>query len=382
MLSRPMLKDDLPKLENAEIEPGTRVLVRVDFNVPVVANAVRDGFRIERSLKTINYLKSCGAKIILISHIASVDSLGPVSEFLSDLVPHTFITDLNSKEQLEGLENLKDGEVALLENLRLHPGEKGNSEEFAKLLSSLADIYVNDAFSVSHREHASVVGVPQFIPSFVGFLLAEEVETLSRALNPEKPLLFILGGAKFETKIPLVERFLGIADTVLIGGALANDIYKSKGLEVGTSLVSDVDITNIATNERAISPEGVVVKRGDDILDIDVQDVQSNDLISDASPQWIEVLREKINSAKTILWNGPLGNYEAGFSQSSETLARLIAEAPGFSIIGGGDTVALIEELGIESGFNFISTGGGAMLDFLSSGTLPGIEAIRDGVRK
>lgn len=373
-----MQRSSLLSLWGANILPGTRVLVRVDFNVPVAEGRVVDGFRIERSLETIDFLREKGARLILVSHIAGVDSLRPVSDFLSERMSHVFIDKLDFNDMREKLAVLGDGEVALLENLRLHTGEKDNDEEFARALASLADVYVNDAFSVSHRAHASVVSVPRFLPSYAGFLLEEEVDTLSRILEPEKPLLFILGGAKFDTKIPLVERFLGIADTLLIGGALANDIYRSNGYDVGRSLVSEVDITNIASNPKVVVPADVVAERGEGVVVISAEAVQSNDLISDASPVWIEEMREKINNAKTILWNGPLGNYEAGYAEGSATLARLIAQAPGFSVIGGGDTVALVEKLGIEEGFDFISTGGGAMLDFLSSGTLPGLEVLKD----
>lgn len=371
-----MLRNDLPTLEHVDIIPGQRVLVRVDFNVPVADGRVQDSFRIVRALKTIDYLRERGARVILMSHIASTDSLEPVSNLLSEYVPHVFIRDFYSESEKVSLESLGGGEVALLENLRLNKGEVSNDEGFARDLSSLADLYVNDAFSVSHREHASVVGVPKFLPSFAGFLLSEEVENLERSLSPEHPLIFILGGAKFETKIPLVERFLNIADTVLVAGALANDVYRSNGLEVGVSLVSDVDISNIASNEKVLVPDEVVVERSGERLSLGIGEIQATDLISDASPEWVGGLEERINNAKTILWNGPLGNYEAGFSEGSERLAKIIANAPGFSIVGGGDTVALIEKLGIEEGFDFISTGGGAMLDFLSSGTLPGIEAL------
>lgn len=372
-----MLKNNLKTIDRADISAETRALVRVDFNVPIEGGEVRDGFRIKRALKTVRFLQGQGAKVVLMSHITDVDTLEPVSRFLSEHIPHVFVKDFTSEEGQGVLRSLASGEVAMVENLRLHDGEKSNDEDFARSLASLGDIYVNDAFSVSHREHASVVGVSRFLPSFAGFLITEEVANLERALSPEKPMLFILGGAKFETKIPLVERFLEIADTVLIGGALANDIYKSEGFEVGVSLVSDVDIENIAKDKNVLVPRRVIVLRGYDALTVESSDVEKEDLISDAAPDWVADLEEKINSAKTILWNGPLGNYEAGFSESSSVLAQIISRAPGFSIVGGGDTVALIEGLGIEKGFDFISTGGGAMLAFLSSGTLPGIETLK-----
>lgn len=373
-----MQKIDLPLLEDADITPGSSVIVRVDFNVPIFDGKVRDSFRINRSLRTIDYLRAKGAKIILISHITGADSLQIVSDFLQDKVPHIFIRDFTSEDSRERLQGLGNGEVALLENLRITKGEEENNEDFARSLAALASVYVNDAFSVSHRKHASIVGLPQFLPSFAGFLLAEEIQMLERALNPEKPLLFVLGGAKFETKLPLVERFLNIADTIVLGGALANDVYKAKGLNVGTSLVSDADIANIMNSEKVVVPSEVIVLRENESRAVSSDRVLDHDLISDAAPEWTETLQAKISSAKTILWNGPLGNYEAGFSAGSEKLAKLIAAADGFSIIGGGDTVALVDELGLVEKFNFISTGGGAMLDFLSSGTLPGIEMLKN----
>lgn len=372
-----MQERELPNLKEADIRSGDRVLLRVDFNVPVESGSVRDGFRIDRSVQTINYLQQKGAKIILISHITSTESLLPVSKYLETLVPHTFISDPKSHSGQDKLNTMKAGEIVLLENLRLTIEEENNDLEFAKSLASLADIYINDAFSVSHRRHASIVGVPQFLPSYMGFLLEEEVVMLGKALQPEKPLLFILGGAKFETKIPLVEKFFDIADQILLGGALVNDVYRTMGFEVGRSLVSNVDVSHLLKEEKIIIPEYVVVERSGEKVTVGVNDVRSEEAIYDIAPISIaNDLVGAVSQAKTILWNGPLGNYEAGFTEGSAELAKLIAEAAAFSIVGGGDTVALLEELGIADKFGFISTGGGAMLDFLSSGTLPGLQVL------
>lgn len=373
-----MLSDNLPLLRNADIAPGTRVLVRVDYNVSVESSEVRGEFRIERSFKTINFLRERGARILLISHIESTDSLEPVSRFLETTLPHTFVENPFSEEARSILHNQRNGDVVLFDNLRAHSGEKGNDEAFARSLSELADIYVNDAFSVSHREHASIVGVPKFLPGFVGFLLEEEIHELEVMLNPEKPLLFVLGGAKFETKLPLITKFQTIADTILIGGALANDIYKAQGFPVGNSLVSgDVDLTHIASDPKVVVPSEVVVLRGDERVTMHVSKVESDDVIVDASPEWVRGFSENIQNKKTVLWNGPLGKYEVGAGGGTLALAKEIARANTHSVVGGGDTLTVISENNLEDKFSFISTGGGAMLDFLSSGTLPGIEALK-----
>lgn len=374
-----MQRNNIPVLKNIPITPGLRVLVRVDFNVPTENNEVRGEFRIVRSLKTINYLRERGAKVILVSHIESTSSLQPVSKFLKNHVPHIFLPFLKSAESEKVLGEMKNGDVVLLENIRHEPGEKKNDLELARFLASHARLYVNDAFSVSHREHASVVGVPQFVPGCVGFLLEEEIEILSRALSPEKPLLFILGGAKFETKLPLIKKFQGIADTLVIGGALANDIYKARGLRVGNSLVSgEVDLRDIASDRAVVVPESVTVCRDGKSLVVPVTEVQDGDSIDDASVEWIRGLRNTVVQAKTILWNGPMGKYESNGKEGTVELAHLIADSEAYSIVGGGDTLAVIAEENLEEKFSFISTGGGAMLDFLANGTLPGITAIRE----
>jgi phosphoglycerate kinase len=315
------------------------------------------------------------------SHLESADgentSLEPVVSTLARLgVPVTLVKNIkNARVEIEKLHN---GSCLLLENLRLNDGEKENDPQFAKELASLADMYVNDAFSVSHREHASVVGVPQHIPGYAGLQLQKEVTYLSKAFTPRHPFLFILGGAKFETKLPLLHKFIDSADMLFVGGALANDLYKQKGYEVGVSLVSktQIDLSEFISNQKVFVPVDVVTEKketkpADAVLPIDK--------ILDAGPQTVELLQEKISTAEFILWNGPLGLYEDGYRQPTHELARMIGEATvrgAETIVGGGDTLAAISELGIEQHFSFISTGGGAMLDFLAKGTLPAIEAL------
>ncbi len=343
----------IKEIENLQ---GVRVLVRLDLNVPIANGIITDDFRIRKALPTIEFLRRGGAQIILISHIETKENptLEPVADYLNKIgIICRFEKDykkvLNSKEP-----------IILLENLRKYEGEKNNDKKFAKELASLADIYVNEAFSVSHRKHASVSAITEFIPSYVGFQFEEEIKNLSSAFNPEHPFLFILGGAKFDTKLPLVEKFISIADKVFIGGALANDFFKEQGKDIGTSLISEVkvDLKNILGNEKLLLPVDSVLK---------------DTAIMDAGDKTIEMLAGEIAKAKYILWNGPLGAYETGFKDATIKLAKLLAEATANgakTIVGGGDTLAAISELKLEDSFTFVSTGGGAMLDYLAKGEL------------
>ncbi|MEN9912617.1 MAG: hypothetical protein RLY66_25 [Candidatus Parcubacteria bacterium] len=365
-------------LKDIQYLKGVKVLVRVDFNVPIKNDVVVDDFRIRATLPTIKFLKEGGATIILIAHLESSDgtnpTLEPVAKKLGDLgIETTFIKDY--KKVSSAVESAP-GSCFLLENLRVFEGEKDNDQKFAQELASLADIYVNDAFSVSHREHASVVGVPKYIPGYVGLQFEQEIANLSKAFEPSHPFLFILGGAKFETKMPLVEKFSELADTVFIGGALANDLLKAQGKEVGTSRVSSspIDLTKILANPKIFSCVDVAIANDGDK---DIDHIETTDLIADIGAKSVALLKEKVATAKFILWNGPFGIYEKGFTWGTEECARLIAENDSaVKIVGGGDTLAAIAKLGVEDKYTFVSTGGGAMLDFLAQGTLPGIQAL------
>ncbi|MFA6432577.1 MAG: phosphoglycerate kinase [Candidatus Paceibacterota bacterium] len=369
-------------LRDIQYLEGVRVLLRVDFNVPVQAGAVTDDFRIRKAMPTIDFLRSKGAKVIMMSHLESIGgedgSLEPVAKHLERMgAPVMFVRSLRSAGDLIDNE-LKNGQCMLLENLRQNEGEKANDLKFAKELASLADIYVNDAFSVSHREHASIAGVPKFLPSYAGLGLEKEVKSLSLAFDPGHPFLFILGGAKFETKLPLLTKFLASADAVFVGGALSNDFFKARGYEVGVSLVSkgNIDLGVFLQSPKLLIPVDITNQKGE-IKDADA--LSSDDKIMDSGPKTMEALQKKIDEAKFILWNGPLGLYEDGYRGPTVELARMIGEvAPrgATTIIGGGDTLAAVATLGIEDKFTFVSTGGGAMLDFLAKGTLPGIEAL------
>ncbi len=377
-------------LKDIEYLSGVKVLVRVDFNVPIKNGVVVEDFRVRAALPTIDYLIGKGAKVILMSHLEAADgtnpSLAPVADCLKRLGKEVmFIKDFNRAHDVTN-EQLKGGACALLENLRFFDGEKKNDLKFAKELASLGDLYVNDAFSVCHREHASVVGVPKFLPSYAGLQLEKEVANLSRAFTPTHPFLFILGGAKFDTKLPLLEKFIEIADSVFVGGALANDLLKAKGYAVGKSVVSKeddlrlkiYDLRKLAQNPKIILPLDII----DEKKQVEpVNAIGADDKNMDIGPDTMEALKSIVATAKFILWNGPLGLYESGFKEATIELAKMISEATANgteSIVGGGDTLAAIAELGAQEKFTFISTGGGAMLDFLATGTLPGIEALKN----
>lgn len=378
-------------LTDIEYLKDVRILLRMDFNVPIKDGKVVNDYRIRMGLPTIQVLQKAGAKVIIISHIevkeGEVDTLKPVASSLQNLgIPVKFVD--NVKNAAKEIAEMKSGEYILLENIRHSAGEKTNDSAFAKELASLADIYVNDAFAVSHREHASIVGVPKYIPSYAGLQFEKEVKELSRAFSPEHPFLFILGGAKFETKLPLLERFIRSADQIFVGGALAHDFFHDRGYELGKSLVSETnfDLTKYSASGRILLPVDVVLSDGRVVAP---DTLSKADRIVDAGPKTLEILKTAIDSAKFILWNGPAGYYEGGFKNGTLEIAKMIASRStggigdavsedAVTIIGGGDTLAAIAELSIENRFTFVSTAGGAMLDYLAKGSLPGIDALND----
>lgn len=360
---------------------GKRVLVRVDFNVPIKDGKVVDDFRIKKAIPTISYLLNKKAKVVLISHLGSKDSIEPVylklKKYIKDVL---FASGKILSDNTEDLiSELKEGQVILIENLRTETGEEDGSPSFARALSRYGDIYVNDAFSVCHRKHASVVGIPSHIPSYAGFQLEEEIENLSKAFDPSHPFLFILGGAKFETKMPLIKKFIRKADYVFVGGALANDFFKAKGFETGVSLIGNSleSVKSLSKYKNIIIPDDIEVNKGKTNRFISPSEVEKDENIVDVGPKTIKILEDIINRSKFILWNGPLGKYENGFGGSTEKILKTIIKSKAKSIIGGGDTVAIISKLKIEDKFDFVSTGGGATLDFLASGSLPGIKALK-----
>jgi 3-phosphoglycerate kinase len=361
---------------------GKRVLVRSELNVPVENGVVGDRFRVEMAAPTLKELANRGAKVIVMAHLGRKpeESLAPVYEVLKEHIPGArFVPHLIGEDVTKAIAELPEGGVLLLENVRSHEGETKNDSALADALAQLADYYVNDAFGATHRAHASISGVPARIPGFAGLLLEKELKELSKGLTPESPSLFILGGAKFETKEPLLEASVGRYDTIFIGGALANDFLKAEGFSVGKSLVSEHGVEKVAeliATGKLLLPVDVVVESPDGVHTKRAEHVATEDKIVDVGPETVTELGVRIARAKSILWNGPLGLFEGGYMESTKSVAQLVADAPGYSLVGGGDTVAAIRELKLEDKFGFLSTGGGAMLDYLVDGKLPGVEAL------
>lgn len=360
---------------------GKVVLVRVDFNVPIKDGKVQDNFRIKKALPTIEFLQKKGAKVVLITHLGKGgESLAPVAKVLNKFVKVSFVPEVVGEKVTKKVSEMKNGEIILLENLRNNPGEQLSDKNFAKSLASLADIYVNEAFPVSHRSDASIVLLPKFLPSYAGLQLELEVKNLSKAIkNPKHPFLFILGGAKFSTKMPLIKKYLKLADYVFIGGALLDDFLKAEGYEVGKSLVDDTGygIDKILKNKKLILPIDVVVKDGEKLINKKVSEVTKGETILDIGSESVKMIEPYIKKSKLILWNGPLGKYEAIGGGATSKILKIVASSKAESIIGGGDTVALVSKNKMEKDFSFVSTGGGATLDFLANGTLPGIKALK-----
>jgi phosphoglycerate kinase len=368
----------------AEDLKGKYVLLRLDLNVPIIDREVTDTFRLDKVIDTVDYLRQNGARTIIISHIESGDkTLVPVWHYLNGFFPLEFSPTYFTAEAIDKVTKLEDKGVILFENLRVNLGEKENDEEFAKKLSQMAEIYVNDAFAVSHRKHASIVGVPKFLPSYAGLLMRQEIEHLGKAFNPNKPFLFVLGGAKFETKMPLITKFINKADKIFLAGALANNIFKERGLELGTSLVSEVtaDLRGISNSDKVVTPVDITVTNSKgEVINRKPNELQKDECIVDVGHDTVKQLEALVANSKTILWNGPLGNYELGFQDKTEVLAKMVADktlGDVESIVGGGDTIASINRLGLNDKFTFISTGGGAMLDYLVNETLPGLEVLK-----
>lgn len=359
---------------------GKRVLVRAGLNVPIENGHITNRYRLEQALTTILYLKERGARVIVISHIGREgETLAPVAKALCETCPVSFIPEIIGSHAQAAIDAMQPGDVVMLENLRRHPGEEGNDESFSRALASYADIFVQDAFETAHRAHASVVGVPQYLDSYAGLLFADEVRNLESALKPPAHSLCIMGGAKFETKEPLIEKFLTLYEYVYIGGALANDVFKARGYEVGRSRVSEsTPPQSVMMNPRMLVPVDVTAqdsKRGVRITTPEA--VRVDEKIVDIGPASLKALLPHIQAASFILWNGPMGLYEEGFNVWTEEMARAIAVSTARAIVGGGDTVAAITALGLENEFAFISTGGGAMLEYLQLGTLPAIDALK-----
>ncbi len=370
-----------------QIKPGTRVLLRTSLNVPVAADgSIGDMFRLTRSLPTLKLLLEKKAKVVIVGYIGRAgDTLRPVCDALQTLLPETKISFFDGKisNARAVVDALREGECVMLENIRREKGEEDPaSTEGTQLvadLAALADVFVDDAFAEAHRAYASNCGVANKLPSYAGLLFAEEVQKLSEALQPAGKSLAIIGGAKFETKEPLLAKLLTTYGQVLLGGALADDVLRARGNPVGSSLVSGAPVSEeIAGNDKLEVPSDAVVVEG--VANAErtctIHDIRANEQIFDIGPATAAAWAEKIAQTEFVLWNGPMGVYEKGFEQGTDVLVEAISHATCHAVIGGGDTAAAIAKFPLDPARVFISTGGGAMLQFLADGTLPAIEAL------
>jgi phosphoglycerate kinase len=381
---------------------GKRVLVRVDFNVPMDdKRVITDDTRIRAALPTIQYLMSEGAKVIIASHFGRPKgqvnpkySLAPVAirlgELLNQEVP--IAPDCIGPEVEKAVSQLKEGQVLLLENVRFHAEEEKNQPEFAKSLARLAELFVNDAFGTAHRAHASTEGVAHHIPAVAGFLMQNEVEIMGKALeNPARPFVAIIGGAKVSDKINVIENLLNKVDVLIIGGGMANTFLRALDVNVGKSLIEEDKVPLakelIAKAQehkvKLVLPQDAVVakefKADASFRTISVNDIAEDEMALDVGPQSAEAFSEYIITAQTIVWNGPMGVFEFdNFAKGTEKVAQAVAKCPGITIVGGGDSVAAVEKMGVAGQLTHISTGGGASLEFLEGKVLPGVAALKN----
>jgi phosphoglycerate kinase len=378
-----------------------RVLVRVDFNVPQDSlGNITDDTRIKASLPTINYLIQQRAKIIICSHLGRPKgrepglSLAPIAHRLSKLIgrPVLMASDCIGPEVQEMAKNLKEGEILFLENLRFHPEEEKNDAAFARSLASLAEVYVNDAFGTTHRAHASTVGIPHYLQAVAGFLLQKEIDALGGALsNPKRPLAAIIGGAKVSDKMAVLNNILEKVDLLFIGGGMASSFFRAQGYQVGKSKVEEDKLEVCRSILKRAEQRGIRLLLPEDILVgfsldngkgarvVKVSEVPPDMMIVDIGPKTLERFAQELSKAKTVIWNGPLGVFEVEeFSHGTKGLVKVLAGLKAFTIIGGGSTAEVVEEMGMVGSMSHVSTGGGASLEFLEGKTLPGVAALQN----
>ena len=390
---------DVPQLEDLPLKRGTRVLVRCDFNVPLDGDRITDDLRITAALPTIDWLREHDCSVVLCSHLGRPKgqanpkySMAPVALRLSELLGSEVRTteEVAGFGALQAAQSLGPGEVLLIENLRFDPGEESCAPAFCTNLSELADVYVNDAFGAAHRAHASIVGPPRVMPSAAGRLLAKEVAVLGGLLEaPAHPFVAILGGSKVSDKLGVIDALLQRCDTILVGGAMAFTFHAAQGLAIGDSLVEPDFVERckeLLTTGRIKVPTDLVI----------AQEMSPNAATRhvgagripegwkglDIGPETAGTYAEVIADARTVLWNGPMGVFEmAPFAAGTKTVAEAVAECRGFTVIGGGDSAAAVRQFGLDTEIDHVSTGGGAALEFIEQGDLPGLRALRESTR-
>ncbi len=373
------------------------VFLRVDFNVALDDGKVKDDYRIKAGLETINYLLDKGARLIVATHLGEPKgkvelkySVKPVAQRLKKLLglPVKFLPEIIGPKVVKSVNELKSGEVLMLENLRFNSGELSNDLKFSKELVSVADIYVNDAYSVCHRDQASVSAVKKYLPAYAGLLLEKEVVAVSKILKPKKPLIVIMGGAKISTKAPLISKLYAHASQILVGGALANNFFKYQKLEIGKSLFDSDSLIYVKKffkvkklADKIILPVDVVVRtKSGSALVRKPKEVKKDEAILDLGPETIALYAKYIKTAQTLVWNGPMGKFEENsFKQGTLSVARLVASRAGgkaYGLVGGGETVAALNLTKMAEHVDWISTAGGAMLTHLGGGKMPGLSKI------
>jgi len=381
----------LPTIADLKLQRGQRVLLRLDVNVPLVKGCVANAYRLERSLFTIKALRKKKAAIIIIGHLGqpsgkrlAVASLKPIAAWFSHKLGRSvpLYDPLTKPKDFDLIQDMKPGSVAMLENLRFYPGEESNDVNFASALACLGDAYVNDAFGVCHRANASVDRLACLLPAAAGVLLHNEVKALEKVtVNPQRPLVAVVGGAKLSSKLPLLKQLLTHCDRVLVGGAMANTLLAAMGHAVGASAIEKKllpQLKKLVRNHKLLLPIDVVsLCRNKECRVARVGHTGKRDINNDIGPMTRQLFSERIAWAKIVVWNGPLGLFEQPeFQPGTFKLARVIAGSRAYTVAGGGETVQAIEQLNLSKKFSFISTGGGAMLEFLAGEKLPGLKAL------